>query len=57
MQGYVNGNYEAVIPLVVRNGNNLKSIKPLVGMMMLKGYRLQIDAIEGGLVTIQNFLQ
>ena len=118
MQGYVNENCEAVISLVVRNGNKLKSIKalidtgftgflslpisliteldlswkyrdrgtlgdgsetlfdiyegnviwdgeyreieinqaetePLLGMMMLKGYRLQVDTIEGGLVTIQ----
>ncbi|MBW4619625.1 MAG: clan AA aspartic protease [Cyanosarcina radialis HA8281-LM2] len=27
--------------------------EPLVGMSLLGGYRLQIDAIEGGLVTIE----
>jgi clan AA aspartic protease len=117
MQGYVNGNYEAIITLVVKNKGNLKSInavidtgftgflslprtiideldlswsyrdratlgdgsetlfdiydatviwngqyreieinsaetEPLVGMSLIEGYRLQIDGIEGGLVTI-----
>ena len=27
MQGYVNNNYEAVISLVIRNGNKLKQIR------------------------------
>jgi clan AA aspartic protease len=27
--------------------------EPLLGMGLLKGYRLQVDTIEGGLVTIQ----
>jgi clan AA aspartic protease len=117
MQGYVNGNYEAIITLVVKNKGNLKSVnavidtgftgflslpqamiddldlswsyrdratlgdgsetlfdiydatviwngqyreieinsaetEPLVGMSLIEGYRLQIDGIEGGLVTI-----
>ena len=118
IQGYVNGNYEAVISVVVRNGTTLRSIvaivdtgftgflslpsaliaelnlpwsyrdratlgdgsetlfdiyeasaiwdgqyreieinaaetEPLLGMRMLRGYRLQVDATEGGLVTVQ----
>lgn len=118
IQGYVNGNYEAVISIVVRNGARLRSINAIVdtgftgflslpsaiiaelnlswsyrdratlgdgsetlfdiyeasaiwdgqyreieinaaetesllGMRMLRGYRLQVDATEGGLVTIQ----
>ena len=121
IQGYVNGNYEAVISVVVRNGTMLRSIvaivdtgftgflslpsaliaelnlpwsyrdratlgdgsetlfdiyeasaiwdgqyreieinaaetEPLLGMRMLRGYRLQVDATEGGLVTIQTLL-
>jgi clan AA aspartic protease len=117
MQGYVNGNYEAIITLVVKNKGNLKSInavidtgftgflslpqaiiddldlswsyrdratlgdgsetlfdiydatviwngqyreieinsaetEPLVGMSLIEGYRLQIDGVDGGLVTI-----
>jgi len=117
MQGYVNENYEAVIPVVVKNGAKLKSVnavidtgftgflslpsaiiaelelpwsyrdratlgdgsetlfdiyeanviwdgqfreieinsantEPLLGMRMLRGYRLQVDAVEGGVVTI-----
>ncbi len=117
MQGYVNSNCEAVISLVISNGNKLKSIKalidngftgflslptaiitelelpwsyrdrgtlgdgsetlfdiyeatviwdgqyreieinaaetePLIGMSLLFGYRLQIDAVQGGLVNI-----
>ncbi len=27
--------------------------EPLVGMALLRGYRLQVDTIEGGLVTIE----
>ena len=27
--------------------------EPLLGMALLKGYRLQVDTIEGGLVTIE----
>lgn len=30
IQGYVNRNYEAVIPLAVRNGNRLNSIKAVI---------------------------
>ncbi|HEY9825814.1 MAG TPA: clan AA aspartic protease [Stenomitos sp.] len=117
MQGYVNQNYEAMLSLVVRNGDKLKSItavidtgftgflslptsiitelelpwsyrdratlgdgsevlfdiyegmviwggqyreieinaaetEPLVGMSMLRGYRLQVDTVQGGLVAI-----
>ena len=117
MQGYVNQNYEAMLSLVVRNGDKLKSItavidtgftgflslpvsivtelelswsyrdratlgdgsevlfdiydgmviwggqyreieinaaetEPLIGMSMLRGYRLQVDTVQGGLVTI-----
>ncbi|GCA91252.1 clan AA aspartic protease [Microcystis aeruginosa] len=117
MQGYVNQNYEAMLCLVVRNGDKLKSItavidtgftgflslpiatirelelswsyreratlgdgsevlfdiydgmviwggqyreieinaaetEPLIGMSLLRGYRLQVDTVQGGLVTI-----
>ena len=117
MQGYVNENYEAVLTVVVKNGNKFKSINavidtgftgflslpiaiitelglswnyrdretlgdgsetlfdiydamviwngqyreievnraetdPLIGMSLFRGYRLQIDTIPGGLVTI-----
>jgi clan AA aspartic protease len=44
---------------IVWNGD-LRSIEidaaetePLLGMALLKGYRLQVDTIEGGLVTIK----
>ncbi len=30
MQGYVNNNYEAVISLVIRNGNKLKQIQAVI---------------------------
>jgi clan AA aspartic protease len=30
--------------------------EPLLGMALLRGYRLQIDTIEGGLVTIETLL-
>jgi hypothetical protein len=33
---------------------NAAETAPLVGMSLLYGYRVQIDAIEGGLVTIQS---
>jgi clan AA aspartic protease len=114
---YVNQNYEAMLSLVVRNGDKLKSItavidtgftgflslpiatirelelswsyrdratlgdgsevlfdiydgmviwggqyreieinaaetEPLIGMSLLRGYRLQVDTVKGGLVTI-----
>jgi clan AA aspartic protease len=117
MQGYVNQNYEAMLSLVVRNGDKLKSItavidtgftgflslpiatirelelswsyrdratlgdgsevlfdiydgmviwggqyreieinaaetEPLIGMSLLRSYRLQVDTVQGGLVTI-----
>ena len=117
MQGYVNQNYEAMLSLVVRNGDKLKSItavidtgftgflslpiaairelelswsyrdratlgdgsevlfdiydgmviwggqyreieinaaetEPLIGMSLLRGYRLQVDTVQGGLITI-----
>jgi clan AA aspartic protease len=117
MQGYVNQNYEAMLPVVVKNNDKLKSItavidtgftgflslpisiimelelswsyrdratlgdgsevlfdiydamviwggqyreieinaaetEPLLGMSMLRGYRLQVDTVQGGLVTI-----
>ena len=117
MQGYVNENHEAVLTVVVKNGNKLKSINgvidtgftgflslpiaiiteldlswnyrdrgtlgdgsetlfdiydamviwngqyreievnraetdPLIGMSLFRGYRLQINTIPGGLVTI-----
>ncbi|GBD54139.1 hypothetical protein BGM30_32320 [Microcystis aeruginosa NIES-298] len=117
MRGYVNQNYEAMLSLVVRNGDKLKSItavidtgftgflslpiatirelelswsyrdratlgdgsevlfdiydgmviwggqyreieinaaetEPLIGMSLLRGYRLQVDTVKGGLVTI-----
>ncbi|MCC5900006.1 MAG: clan AA aspartic protease [Phormidium sp. BM_Day4_Bin.17] len=117
VRGYVNQNYEAMLPVVVRNNDKLKSItavidtgftgflslpislitelelswsyrdratlgdgsevlfdiydamviwggqyreieinaaetEPLLGMNMLRGYRLQVDTVQGGLVTI-----
>ena len=117
MRGYVNQNYEAMLSLVVRNGDKLKSItavidtgftgflslpiaairelelswsyrdratlgdgsevlfdiydgmviwggqyreieinaaetEPLIGMSLLRGYRLQVDTVQGGLVKI-----
>jgi clan AA aspartic protease len=33
---------------------NAAETDPLVGMSLLHGYRMQIDAIEGGIVTIQS---
>ena len=118
MQGHVNTSYEAVISLVIKHNNKLKSINavidtgftgflslpqsiidelelpwsysdfatlgdgsetlfdihdanviwdgqfreieinsaetdPLMGMKMLRGYRLQVDTVQGGLVTIK----
>ena len=118
MQGYVNQDYEAVIPIVIKNGSKLKSINavidtgftgflsipssiiaelelpwsyrdratlgdgsetlfdvhdatiiwdgqfreieinsadtdPLLGMKMLRGFRLQVDTVQGGIVTIE----
>jgi clan AA aspartic protease len=32
---------------------NESETEPLVGMSLLYGYRMQLDAIEGGMVTIQ----
>jgi clan AA aspartic protease len=32
---------------------NAAETEPLLGMRMLRGYRLQVDAIEGGLVTLE----
>jgi predicted aspartyl protease len=32
---------------------NESDTAPLVGMSLLYGYRMQLDAIEGGMVTIQ----
>jgi clan AA aspartic protease len=32
---------------------NAAETEPLLGMRMLKGYRLQVDTIEGGLVTVE----
>jgi clan AA aspartic protease len=31
---------------------NSADTDPLMGMQMLRGYRLQVDAVQGGLVTI-----
>jgi clan AA aspartic protease len=118
MQGYVNQAYEAVIPIVIKHGNKLKSVNavidtgftgflslpstiiaelelpwsyrdratlgdgsetlfdvhdatiiwdgqfreieinsadtdPLLGMKMLRGFRLQVDTVQGGMVTIE----
>lgn len=33
---------------------NASEASPLVGMSLLYGYRMQLDAIEGGTVTIQS---
>jgi len=30
--------------------------EPLLGMALLRGYRLQVDTIEGGLVTVETLL-
>ncbi len=119
MQGYVNTGYEAVISLVIKHNNKLKSINavidtgftgflslpqsiidelelpwsysdfatlgdgsetlfdvhdatiicdgqfraieinsadtdPLLGMKMLRGFRLQVDTVQGGVVTIES---
>jgi len=32
---------------------NASETAPLIGMSLLYGYRVQFDAIEGGIVTIQ----
>jgi clan AA aspartic protease len=118
MQGYVNQAYEAVIPIVIKHRNKLKSVNavidtgftgflsipssmiaelelpwsyrdratlgdgsetlfdvhdatviwngqireieinsadtdPLLGMKMLRGFRLQVDTVQGGVVTIE----
>lgn len=118
MQGYVNQAYEAVIPIVIKHANKLKSVNavidtgftgflsipssmiaelelpwsyrdratlgdgsetlfdvhdatviwdgqireieinsantdPLLGMKMLRGFRLQVDTVQGGLVMIE----
>lgn len=31
---------------------NAAETEPLVGMSMLRGYRLQVDTVQGGMVTI-----
>jgi hypothetical protein len=31
----------------------LRFLEPLLGMALLYGYRLQVDAIEGGIVKIE----
>jgi hypothetical protein len=33
---------------------NASEAAPLIGMSLLYGYRIQLDAIEGGTVTIQS---
>ena len=33
---------------------NASETAPLVGMSLLYGYRIQLDAIEGGIVTVQS---
>lgn len=33
---------------------NASETAPLIGMSLLYGYRMQLDAIEGGIVTIQS---
>jgi clan AA aspartic protease len=33
---------------------NASETEPLVGMSLLYGYRMQLDTIEGGMVTIQS---
>ncbi|MGK7889362.1 MAG: clan AA aspartic protease [Leptolyngbyaceae cyanobacterium] len=35
---------------------NAAETEPLLGMRMLKGWRLQVDTVEGGLVTIERLL-
>ncbi len=32
---------------------NAANTEPLLGMKMLRGYRLEVDTIEGGLVTVR----
>lgn len=59
MRGYVNRNYEGMISLVIKNSNNIKYIQTVIdtgftGFLSLPYYRLQIDNIEGGLVTIEH---
>jgi hypothetical protein len=31
---------------------NAAETEPLIGMSLLRGYRLQVDTVQGGLVTI-----
>ena len=122
MQGYVNQAYEAIIPIVIKQGKKLKSVNavidtgftgflsipsnmiaelelpwsyrdratlgdgsetlfdvhdasviwdgqfreieinsadtdPLLGMKMLRGFRLQVDTIQGGVVTVEALTQ
>ena len=35
---------------------NSANTDPLLGMRMLRGYRLQVDTVQGGLVTIEALL-
>jgi hypothetical protein len=50
------GNYEKSKLPTVGYANDAAETEPLLGMALLKGYRLQVDAIEGGLVTIESLL-
>jgi clan AA aspartic protease len=51
--------FEVYIGLVIWDGNyreiyiNESETVPLIGMQLLRGYDLRIQAIEGGLVTIE----
>jgi clan AA aspartic protease len=52
--------FDVYTGLVIWNGElqridvNASEAAPLVGMSLLYGYRIQLDAIEGGTVTIQS---
>jgi len=40
--------------LFLRKSLNAAETEPLVGMSLLYGYRMQLDAIESGIVVIQS---
>jgi hypothetical protein len=63
MQGFVNQSCEAIIPVVVAtviwDGQfqvvdvAASEAEPLMGMSLLYGFKLQVEAVEGGTVTIE----
>jgi hypothetical protein len=74
MQGWVNRNCEAMLPIVVGRDDAPKQMiealidtgfsgflslplsmesEPLLGMSLLYGFKLQVEAVERGLVTVE----